>query len=83
MYRFDARIPSNCTIGVIAAKNLNKLYLCAMIKILFIAILTVLLYRLILGKPLLGGGNKPSRDSYKSNDSEFVDYEDLTDEDHK
>lgn len=52
-----------------------------MIRILIIAILVVVLYRLVIGKPVLGSGNGPQARMDQNRDGDFVDYEEVDEED--
>ena len=52
-----------------------------MIRILIIAILAVLLYRLVIGKPLLGSGSKNNGRHIPDNEGEYTDYEEVDDDD--
>ena len=48
-----------------------------MIRILFIAILVAILYRLVVGKPILGPGPQQNQDNYRHQDGDYVDYEEI------
>lgn len=48
-----------------------------MIRILIIAILVVVLYRLVVGQPVLGSGGNQKRNAIHDHDSDFVDYEEI------
>lgn len=48
-----------------------------MIRILIIAILVVVLYRLVIGQPVLGSGNNKKRNAIHDRDGDFVDYEEI------
>ena len=52
-----------------------------MIRILIIAILAVVLYRMVIGKPILGSGQENRNRHIPHNDGEFTDYEEIDDED--
>ncbi len=48
-----------------------------MIKILIIAILSIVLYRLVTGQPILGGGRKGVDGQNRGDD--YADYEEIDD----
>lgn len=52
-----------------------------MIRILIIAILAIVLYRLVIGKPILGSGPENKNRQIPRNDGDFTDYEEIDDED--
>lgn len=52
-----------------------------MIRILIIAILAVVLYRLVIGKPILGSGPGNNKKHLRDNEGEYTDYEEIDDED--
>lgn len=52
-----------------------------MIRILIIAILVVVLYRLVIGKPILGSGKGPGQDQIRDPNTGFVDYEEVDEDD--
>jgi hypothetical protein len=54
-----------------------KSYLCGVIKLLILAVVIYLGYRLFVGPPLLGGRQPKPRDK-RDDDDGFADYEEIT-----